>query len=132
MRIARSTPRRSASIRRTHPGSGRKSARLARSRPSTHHQVNVVARDRDRANQIHEGVMLHVAGFDFARRLSAALDRAAAAIDYSIDDPAIDTVTEYMGRRPEERARNEKIVDFIDVVFAPQQFPQTAEPVGDA
>src|SRR5579863_4087209 len=97
MRIARSIPRRSASERRERPASGRRSRRLARSRPSAHHQIDVVSRDRDRADQIYEGVLLHVARFDFARRLTAIAHRGRTAIDNSIDDRMVDAVTEYMG-----------------------------------
>src|SRR5277367_2221664 len=130
MRSARSTPRRSASARRKRRLSARRSGRSTRNQPSAEHQVNVVARDR--AEEIDEGVVLDVAGFDFASRFAAALDGRGGAIDYAVDDVAIDAIIEQIGRNPEERARDQMVVELVDVVFAPEQLAQAAQALRDA
>src|SRR5713226_2033022 len=108
-----------------------RSSRLARSCPSAYHQVDVVGRDGERAEQVNECIMLDVAALDFTHHFAGVLDSQPETVSNTVDHHDVDTAMEHVGRDEEQRPRHDQVIELIDVVFAPQHVVEGPHAFGE-
>src|SRR5438045_6154777 len=103
---------------------------MVKARPATiilyqtelsHYAIQVISGDCDHPEQIYECIVLHISRFDAPQSLAAALNTQAGTFDYAVNQAGINTPEQYDLRNPEQRARDNYIIDFINIVFAKQQ-----------
>src|SRR5260370_2160261 len=95
-----------------------RSSRLARSCPSAYHQVDVVGRDCECAEQVNECIMLDVAALDFTHRFAAFLDSQPETVSNTVYHHDVDTAMEHVGRDAEHRPRHDQLIEALHVVLS--------------
>src|SRR5260370_21031648 len=96
-----------------------RSSRLARSCPSAYHQVDVVGRDGECAEQVNECIMLDVAPLDFTHRFAAFLVSQPETLSNAVDHLDVHSAIQHVTRDEEQRPLDTHLLQITDLELPP-------------